>query len=736
MTKTTRHLWLLVLALLVGVVACGSPSSQKVGSDPGNLNGDVTGAPWANTVVALRNISVPTPSGSNVALLYNAGAFSWGSAGSSFTAGGDLSGTSSSQTVIGLQGRAVSSSAPTTGYSLVWGGSSWAPSLVSLSSGVTGNLPVGNIAPGTAGQFFVTNSTPAGAWITPGGDVTASTSSPGSLWIQSLSGPNAAGTAVTLDTVGLAFAANITSPSIIQTAQTSDVATQNLLIESQGPWASASTHKSPGNILFNTPAPVSGGSTGFSVFQSGGTNYGAIGLYNSTAGDGALWLGVSSFTTGNWTLLNTGSATQVDAGSTLYFDISGSAQIAVVSGALEPYSDATATAGTASDRWTSVNAASSGFNVYHAAGASNPVAELGDSSGSGTLALGTTGSAPDAYFVRQGSAEVQFSNGLNGDAEFDVGGTSAHEFNIISSSATIKVANTSSSSSTDMTLQPQQSAQGTNETGGNLVVALQAPIGTGSEAFLKTTRGGSTTMWLGPDPLAPTTDYGFWFGTSTPTSGNWTFLASANALVFLQGTTEISLAGGGLTTLFDSTGIHPNTSGQVSVGTASSPFGGSFFGAASGTTYYSSFESSTGTNTGQTGHVRREQAFYEQTSTGLVTAASGAAGTIFCPPSNTGYHVDVKWDAKAPYNSTPTGTAGGRTWAECYNSGSSASCGTNVSDTTSTNGSAMCSVSGPGPPTVTIASGSSGCFLVQVNCPNALDLGDINYDFEIMAIHN
>lgn len=51
------------------------------------------------------------------------------SIGSGFTAGGDLSGTSSSQTVIGLQGRALASTAPADGNGLVWnaGLSQWEP---------------------------------------------------------------------------------------------------------------------------------------------------------------------------------------------------------------------------------------------------------------------------------------------------------------------------------------------------------------------------------------------------------------------------------------------------------------------------------------------------------------------------------------------------------------------------------------------------------------------------------
>ena len=55
-------------------------------------------------------------------------------------AGGDLSGNYPSPQVDGLQGRALSSTAPSTGEALVWNGTAWAPALIS-GSGVPGTVP-------------------------------------------------------------------------------------------------------------------------------------------------------------------------------------------------------------------------------------------------------------------------------------------------------------------------------------------------------------------------------------------------------------------------------------------------------------------------------------------------------------------------------------------------------------------------------------------------------------------
>ena len=121
-------------AIAVSKLAAGTDGYilQTNGTTPtwNKITGDVSLTDTGVTkVIGLEGYSLPVPSGSNSFLQYNSGALSWVSGGSLFTAGGDLSGTSSSQNVIGLRGTSLNSSLATIGaaqdgYLLSWNNSS------------------------------------------------------------------------------------------------------------------------------------------------------------------------------------------------------------------------------------------------------------------------------------------------------------------------------------------------------------------------------------------------------------------------------------------------------------------------------------------------------------------------------------------------------------------------------------------------------------------------------------
>jgi hypothetical protein len=109
------------------------------------IAGDIGGTATAPLVIGIqgRPVSSSQPAVGN-ALLWNGS--SWvpsavATVGTSSTIfAGDLSGTSSIQAVIGLQGRSLSSSAPTSGQVLGWNGSTWAPTTLTAGGDISGTL--------------------------------------------------------------------------------------------------------------------------------------------------------------------------------------------------------------------------------------------------------------------------------------------------------------------------------------------------------------------------------------------------------------------------------------------------------------------------------------------------------------------------------------------------------------------------------------------------------------------
>jgi len=110
-----------------------------------------TGSCAANQFVTAVNAGAPTCTQPGFTNLSGTAAAWQLPAASSISQGaiqlaGDLGGASSSPTVDGLQGRAVSSTAPTTNQVLTWNGSAWAPANPSGGGGGSSTGPIGNDA--------------------------------------------------------------------------------------------------------------------------------------------------------------------------------------------------------------------------------------------------------------------------------------------------------------------------------------------------------------------------------------------------------------------------------------------------------------------------------------------------------------------------------------------------------------------------------------------------------------
>lgn len=200
-------------------------------------------------------------------------------------AGGDLAGFFPNPTVIGIRGRSLSASAPSDGQVLTWSAlnSNWVPQTVSItvtgpaggdlggsypdpsvvnihgaSVPVAGSLTTGNVLQVTGpnalsyapinlggGAAYVTGTLPVANQGSQnmGGDISGTTNSAFVAAISGNGGPN-----VPINVNILAFNKAQTTPSIIQSTLTTDVATNNLSIQAQNAYASAVTHLTGGNL--------------------------------------------------------------------------------------------------------------------------------------------------------------------------------------------------------------------------------------------------------------------------------------------------------------------------------------------------------------------------------------------------------------------------------------------------------------------------------------------------------
>ena len=251
----------------------------------------------------------------------------WAPAPVSFTAGGDLSGTNTSQTVAGFYNTPLdtSMSGPADGdfiqkVSGTWHAITAAVAAVAILGASVGNTP-------STGQLLTATGTNTATWqpapsgFTAGGDLSGTATS---QTVDSISGTSP----ILINNASvLEWAQAVSSPTFTQQTPTSNLTPQNLEIHGQYPWSGSSgAGELPGSVtitLYDPKFQLAGGL----LIQYASTPLIRMGEYVGNQNDsGVIWFkDAGSPSSTNWGIRGTSSALEFNApsGGNMLFEVGG-----------------------------------------------------------------------------------------------------------------------------------------------------------------------------------------------------------------------------------------------------------------------------------------------------------------------------------------------------------------------------------------------------------------------------
>jgi hypothetical protein len=296
---------------------------------------------------------------------------------------------------------------------------------------------------------------------------------------------------------------------------------------------------------------------------------------------------------------------------------------------------------------------------------------------------------------------------------------------------------TLNATATDMTFAPQQSTNASSTSGksGDVIFNVGAPPGSSTtEAFVRFQRAGSDEVWIGADPSAPS-DVGIWFGSATPTGGNFSFLGNpSGGQVYLNASNYVFLTAGNAALELNTVdaAMEPALSTRLNIGAATNPFGPAVFGGAPSLTTYAGYYlfgapiGDTTTGHYQAGVISRTRWFKVTSDTLTHTISSSmTSGDV--------YNLTIDWTCKS--ETTGAEYYGGRISNICVNVGGTSSCQTTGNIGTPQGTCIGTSACIPVCLAPTITAGGSGSFVLTFS-EGSNSTGTYDWQFDVYSNNN